>query len=56
MSPADALHAVAGVVADGTGRTEPEVWVLGAASVAMTVTAAATRRLVRVVDAVVVHR
>ena len=49
MNASDAVHRVVRVVADGTGRAPQEVWVLGAVSVAVTVTGAATRGVIRLV-------
>jgi hypothetical protein len=50
LTPTVALRGIVRVVADGTGRTPQEVWLLGAASIAVTITAAATRGVIRLVD------
>lgn len=44
-SPAAALRGVVRVVADGTGRSPEEVWVLTAAAVAVTVVRGVTREV-----------
>jgi hypothetical protein len=50
MSPGRALRWVVRALVDGTGRSQQEVWVLIAATVAVTVSAAAVRGAIRVVD------
>jgi hypothetical protein len=50
MSPTVSLGQVVRVVADGTERTPQEVWALGAAFIAVTISAVATRGIIRFVD------
>ena len=55
MSPSPALRWVVRALVDGTGRSPQEVWVLVAATVAVTVSAAAVRGVIRVVDFATQH-
>jgi hypothetical protein len=50
MSPTSAVQQVVRVVAEGTGRTPAEVWVIFAGAVAATVTKGAVRGALRVLD------